>query len=112
MHARKCVQQLKLLAQDPANLDLLVKAAVLLDGLESDNADVTEPDRANGIAREKIREARAWFEILCGVGQDRDCDEKTVRNAIQHNLSTIGDQIADDGRHFKRWPAASPAYKL
>jgi len=112
MHARKSVQQLGLLAQAPSNLDTFVKAAVLLDGLERNNDNTSDGEHINGIVREKIQNARQWFEILCGVGENGDWDERNVRRAIRSDLSTMGDQIADDGRHFKRWPAASPAYKL
>ncbi len=97
------------LASAPANLDTFVKATIFLDGLERDNADIGEGEWVNGVARDKIDSARAWFEILCGVGEGEDGDwpEERIRHFIRCDLSAIHEQIADEGLHFERWPEAS-----
>ncbi len=68
MHARKANDELWKLTSAPANLGTFVVATVLLDGLDTDNEGIDAGERRNGTAREKIRSARNWFEILCGNG--------------------------------------------
>jgi len=107
MHVRKAHDQLLKLASEPASLDTLTKAAVLLDGLERDNTDVDEGERVNGTAREKIGSARSWFEILCGVGEGGDWPEENVRHCIREDLSVMAVEIAPGDLHFTRWSDVS-----
>ena len=93
MHVRKAHDELWKLASAPANLGTFVTATVLLDGLDKDNEDVNTGERLNGTAREKIRSARGWFEILCRIGEDGQFSEERVRDWIRQDLSVIGDQI-------------------
>ena len=112
MHVRKAHDELwKLTTSAPANLGTFVTATVLLDGLDKDNEDVDTGDRSNGTAREKIRSARGWFEVLCGIGEDGQFPEEQVRDWIRQDLSVIGDQIDIEKDspvcHFKRWQMGS-----
>lgn len=113
MHVRKANEELWKLASAPATLGTFVTASVLLDGLDRDNEDVDDGERLNAIARDKIREARSWFEILCGIGEDGAWPEEALRDFIRRDLAGVGDQI-DRGEdsassHFKRWPAVESA---
>jgi hypothetical protein len=105
MHARKANDELWKLTFAPANLETLIKAAVLLDGLDTDNEDTDAGERRNGTAREKLHSARNKFEILCGIGEDGDLPEERVRDFIRRDLSVIRDQIHEEGgsSRFKRW---------
>ncbi|SRR5260370_33368324 len=109
MHARKANDELWKLTSAPANLGTFVVATVLLDGLDTDNEGIDAGERRNGTAREKIRSARNWFEILCGIGEDGDWPEESLRSFIRQDLAAIKDQINSEedstGSHFKRWPA-------
>ena len=88
-------------------------ASVLLDGLEKDNqADKETGERVNGTVCEKIDDARGWFEILCGVGEDGQWPEENLRMFIRQALSVLESQIEQESEetpcaHFKRWPSTS-----
>src|SRR5438128_2257520 len=109
MHVRKASDELWKLTSAPANLGTFITVAVLLDGLDKDNKDTDTGERPNSTAREKIRSARRWFEILCGIGEDGGWPEESLRDFIRQDLSAIKDQINEDKvsacSHFKRWPA-------
>lgn len=95
----------------PATLGTFVAAAVLLDGLNRDNEDIGAEERINGTAREKIGSAGGWFAILCGVGEDGDWPEESIRDLIRQDLYTIRHQIKEEqdspASHFRRWPAVA-----
>jgi hypothetical protein len=63
----------------------------------------------NGTVAEKIRSARGWFEILCGVGEDGAWEERSLRDYIMQDLSVMGHEIKSDedspASHFKCWPS-------
>ena len=109
MHIRKAYDELWRLASAPANLGLFTKAAVLLAGLDKDNEDIDTGERLNNTAREKIEDARGWFEVLCGIGEGPadQWPEGGVRNFIRQALYEISQQINDETDspcpHFKRW---------
>jgi hypothetical protein len=111
MHARKAHDELWKLTSSPANLQTFIAATILLDGLDKDNEDIAAGERCNSTAREKIQRSRAWFEILCGVGEDGQWPEQQVRDSIRECLSVISDQIdssaGSPASHFKRWQAVA-----
>jgi hypothetical protein len=109
MHIRKACDELRKLASAPADLGTFTTAAVLLDGLDRDNEDI-DNGRLNNTAREKIEDARGWFEVLCGIGEGEadQWPEGGVRGFIRQALCEIEQQIDGEGNsprpHFKRWP--------
>jgi hypothetical protein len=105
MHAHKGLEQLKNLASSPANLDTYTKAAVLIDGLLRTNTFADTGERANEIVNSKLRSARSWFEILCGIGEDGNWPEDRLRDILRSELFGAGMHIESDGLYFKRWPA-------
>jgi hypothetical protein len=109
MHVAKACKALWELSKAPANLDTYTKAAVLFAGLEADNADVDDGERPNETVNSKIHSARAWFEILCGIGEDGDWPEDRSREFVRSDLAGIQDhinhEIESPSSHFQKWPA-------
>lgn len=107
MHAAKTCDALSKLSQAPADLDTYTKASVLLTGLATDNADVDEGFRLNGTVRDKIHSILTWFEILCGIGEDGEWAEMSVREFIRSELSGLRSEIDNEtesvASHFKKW---------
>lgn len=62
---------------------------------------------AGEVVGEKIQDARGWFEILCGIGEDGDWPEERLRDFIRQDLLVLEEQIGEDSSrpHFKRWSA-------
>jgi hypothetical protein len=106
MHARKAHHQLNELAKAPANIDTYTKAAVLIDGLLRRNARVLEAnERLNETVKAKLKSARGWFEILCGIGEDGDWGEQQLRDIIRADLHGAAMHITGDGYGYQAWAA-------
>lgn len=109
MHVAKACKALSELSKAPADLDTYTKAAVLLAGLEADNADVDEGERPNETMKSKIHDARGWFEILCGIGEDGEWPENRLREFVRSDVAGIEDQIncevQSPSSHFLKSPA-------
>jgi hypothetical protein len=104
MHVRKAYDRLNELAAGPADLDTYTKAAVLIDGLLRSNADSDNGERPNEIVNSKLRDARGWFEILCGIGEDGNWPDEQLRDLIRKDLHGAGMHIEPAGLCFKGWP--------
>jgi hypothetical protein len=108
MHVRKATEELRKLTSAPASIGTFIRATVLLDALEKDNENVDTGERRNETARDKIRSARNWFEILCGIGEDGNWPEDSLRRSIGQDLYMIQSEINNEDSpcsHFKRWRA-------
>ena len=105
MHPRKAIAQLQAItSRAPADLDTLTKASFLIQGLRSKNADVEEFERKNELVDSKLQSAENWFHILCGVGEDGDWPEQSLRDFIFAEISVVEDAIHADGMRFQAWP--------
>lgn len=106
MHARKAHGKLNELSKALPNLDTYTKAAVLIDGLlASTSAWLENDERPNEIVRSKLRSARGWFEILCGIGEDGNWTEDHLRDMIRADLYGAEMHINRDGLTYTAWPA-------
>jgi hypothetical protein len=91
-----------------ASLETFVTASVLLDGLDKDNKEIGPGERVNGTVQEKLSNARGWFEILCGIGEDGEWSQEQLRMYIRQDLSVIEGQVDTASKnsprpHFRRW---------
>lgn len=110
MHVRKAIDELWKLTSAPANIGTFITATVLLDELGKDNENIDVGERRNETVRDKIRSAHNWFSILCGIGEDGNWPEASLRDFIRGELGVIRSEINREESpcpHFKRWPAVA-----